>query len=382
MRFLTNALSGREALLIDPAKATDHKKAAEAAGFTDMVAALFGSAPKPYKAGSVGVIPLHGVIGKGLSPLDKMTGATDLNDFASALEDYANDAEVKTILVDISSPGGTVTGVEEAGAMLARVQKPTVAFTETEMASAAYWIGSQADRVVSTPSATVGSIGVYMAFADVSKAYESMGVKMEVIKSGTLKGAGIEGTSLSEAQRADLQAQVDSIHADFRSAVTSKRSSVATSDMEGQVFSGKVGAQKGLVTGLTTSFNQLVADLNGKPIARPMNANAKAKQTAKIKAVLATPKAMEDSVSELLSPRQRYLYDEVEGVVETFGQFDQTSGPEGAHYAAPSPFINSGLQCSNCVFFRGGRACELVAGDIDPNAICKLWIIPGSLIKE
>jgi len=382
MRFLTNALSGREALLIDPAKATDHKKAAEAAGFTDMVASLFGSAPKPYKAGSVGVIPLHGVIGKGLSPLDKMTGATDLNEFAIALEDYSNDPEVKTILVDISSPGGTVTGVEEAGAMLSRVQKPTVAFTETEMASAAYWIGSQADRVVATPSATVGSIGVYMAFADVSKAYESMGVKMEVIKSGTLKGAGIEGTSLSDAQRADLQAQVDAIHADFRSAVQGKRSSVTTADMEGQVFSGKIAASKGLVTGLTTSFNQLVADLNGKPIARPANANAKAKQNAKVKAILVTPKAMEDTVSELLSPRQRALYDEVEGIVETFGKFDQTSGSEGSHYVAASPFVESGLVCSNCVYFQGGRACEVVSGDIDPNAVCKLWIIPGSLIKE
>jgi ClpP class serine protease len=152
--------------------------------------------------------------------------------------------------------------------MLARSKKATVAFTDTEMASAAYWIGSQADRVVATPSATVGSIGVYMAFADVSKAYESMGVKMEVIKSGTLKGAGIEGTSLSEGQRADLQAQVDSIHADFRSAVRSKRRLVDDSNMEGQVFSGKVGAQKGLVTGLTTSFNQLLGELNGKSVRR------------------------------------------------------------------------------------------------------------------
>ena len=262
MRFLTNALSGREALLIDPTKAADHKKAAEAAGFSDMIAALFGSAPKPYKAGSVGVIPLHGVIGKSLSPLDKMTGAVDLNDFANALEEFENDDEVITILVDISSPGGTVTGVEEVGTMLARSKKATVAFTDTEMASAAFWIGSQADRVVATPSATVGSIGVYMAFADVSKAYESMGVKMEVIKSGTLKGAGIEGTSLSEGQRADLQEQVNAIHAEFRSAVKAKRSSVKDEDMEGQVFSGRKAASKGLVTGLTTSITSLISELN------------------------------------------------------------------------------------------------------------------------
>ena len=63
-------------------------------------------------------------------------------------------------------------------------------------------------------------------------------------------------------------------------------------------------------------------------------------------------------------------------------QYDQTNGPDGAHYAAPSPFAAHGMVCANCVFYEGGRQCELVAGDIDPGAICKLWIIPGNLINE
>jgi ClpP class serine protease len=77
-----------------------------------------------------------------------------------------------------------------------------------------------------------------------------------------LKGAGIEGTSLSEGQRADLQEQVNAIHADFRNAVKAKRSSVTDSDMEGQVFSGRKAASKGLVTGLTTSLASLIYELN------------------------------------------------------------------------------------------------------------------------
>ena len=45
MRFLTNGLSGREPLLIDPTKAKDHAVLAEKFGFTDMLAQLFGVAP-------------------------------------------------------------------------------------------------------------------------------------------------------------------------------------------------------------------------------------------------------------------------------------------------------------------------------------------------
>jgi protease-4 len=262
MRFLTNALSGREALLIDPIRAKQHAEAAQAAGLGEMLAQFFGDKPKAYKAGKVGIVPLRGVVGKSLAPIDRMTGAVDLDEFANDLEEMEADPEVETILVDISSPGGTVTGVEEASAMLARLSKPTVAFTDTEAASAAYWIGSAADRFVATPSATVGSIGVYMAIPDYSKAFEQAGISMQVVKAGKLKGAGIEGTTLTEEQKEDLQEQVNSIHADFKASVKYKRKMVADEDMEGQVFSGKVAARKGLVTGLVGSMNDLIRSLN------------------------------------------------------------------------------------------------------------------------
>lgn len=256
MRFLTNGLSGREPLLIDPAKAKDHAVLAEKFGFTDMLAQLFGVAPKPYvTADSIGVIPVVGVIGKGLSPLEKMMGAVDVNELSDALDAFAMNPEVEKIALQVSSPGGTVTGVEELANKVRGIGKPTLAYTDSEMASAAYWIASAADRVVASPSSTVGSIGVYMAIPDYSKAAEMAGIKMVVVKSGKFKGAGIEGTSLDEGQLANLQESVDTIHADFKAAVNMKRKMVKAESMEGQVFSGKQAAANGLVTGLADSFN-------------------------------------------------------------------------------------------------------------------------------
>ena len=114
MRFLTNGLSGREPLLIDPAKANDHAVLAEKFGFTDMLAQLFGIAPKPYvTADGVGVIPVYGVIGKGLTPLEKMMGAADVDELSAAVDAFAMNPDVTRIALQVSSPGGTVTGVEE-----------------------------------------------------------------------------------------------------------------------------------------------------------------------------------------------------------------------------------------------------------------------------
>ena len=88
-----------------------------------------------------------------------------------------------------------------------------------------------------------------------------------------------------------------------------------------------------------------------------------------------------ESTEQKLNFRQRQLYESYEEVAKKFGLFDQTVGADGAHYVENSPFSKEGLICSNCVFFKGGRACEIVEGDIDPNAVCKLWIISDDLIK-
>ena len=81
-----------------------------------------------------------------------------------------------------------------------------------------------------------------------------------------------------------------------------------------------------------------------------------------------------------VEPVQKALYEALEEVVDIHGKFDQTTGPHGAHYVAESPFASEGLVCSNCLFYEGARACEIVSGDIAPEAICKFWQIPEALI--
>ena len=84
---------------------------------------------------------------------------------------------------------------------------------------------------------------------------------------------------------------------------------------------------------------------------------------------------------ENITPRQDLLENQLKTVVETFGPFDQSTGADGAHYVPASPFAAEGMVCSSCVFFEGGNRCEIVSGEILPEAICKFWIIPENLIN-
>ena len=247
-------------MLIDPITAKQYAHDAEKFGFTDLIAQVFGEVAKPYKIGSYGIIPVVGVIGKGLSPLDKMTGATDVNDISDNIDEYLNDIEVKTIIFHIDSPGGVVGGVEELARKISNLKKPTIAYTDGMMCSAAYWLGSSADRVIASPSSSVGSIGAYMNLIDVSQAYAEMGVKAVVIKSSAspFKGAGIEGTSLSPEQIDYFQNEVDDIYNNFVASVKSKRKMASDEAMKGQWMSGKIASSMGLLTGLSDCLSDVI----------------------------------------------------------------------------------------------------------------------------
>jgi len=82
----------------------------------------------------------------------------------------------------------------------------------------------------------------------------------------------------------------------------------------------------------------------------------------------------------MLTPRQAALVQAYEGIAEIHGPFDQSIGPDGAHYVAASPFAAEGMVCSSCALYEGPRSCDVVAGDIDPGAVCKLWVIPQQLL--
>lgn len=258
MRFLQNGLKGREPLAIDPHRAADAKAIADKYAFSDIIAKLLGDRPQAYvRQDGIGVIPIDGVIGKGVSPLESMLGAADIDAISEAIDAFEADPAVKKIAFRVNSPGGTVTGVPELASKIRRMSKPTMAYGE-EANSAALWIAAAADRFTALPSGSIGSVGVYMVIPDFSQAYADAGVRMVVIKSkqSPLKGAGIEGTSLTEAQLADLQAQVDNIDEDFMASVRMTRTNVSQDAFTGGTFSGKQAARLGLVTGLADSFEE------------------------------------------------------------------------------------------------------------------------------
>ena len=366
-------------MLIDPIKAANHMKYAEKYGVVDGVLDMFfNPVEKPYVTQSgTGVITVKGAMGVGLTKFERLTGGVDMEDITDQIDAMLANPAVQRIAFNVSSPGGTVLGTPELADKVANIPLPTMAYTKDMMASGAVYAFSQADQVVASNSAYVGSIGVIMVDESYAAYYEQIGLKMEIFRAGKYKAANVAGEGYSDDMRAEEQARINAMYEQFKQVVLRKRSMASRADMEGQIFTGEEAAAKNLITGLATSFASALASFEGTD-GKEAKKITMAKTGKKAKAI-AKPLAseLEDEVLDLLTPRQKEMVDGYVEVEELFGPFDQGIGPDGAHYVAESPFGNEGLLCQNCVFYRGPRGCGIVSGDIDPNGICKLWVIPN-----
>ena len=208
------------------------------------------------------VVAINGVFGHKLSAAQKAYGGVDVVDVIDAIESAAGNEAVERIVLDIDSPGGTVGGIPELAETIEDVQrggqKQIIAFTDSMMASAAYWAAAGANAIYAAPSAEVGSIGVYMPVVDTSQSLKEQGINVELIKAGKFKGAGFPGVAIDEDVRQFLQAEVSETYDEFASFVTKYRPTLGGDKMQGQTFSGKRAAQIGMADGVKKNLNSLL----------------------------------------------------------------------------------------------------------------------------
>jgi ClpP class serine protease len=125
------------------------------------------------------------------------------------------------------------------------------------------WIGAQAEMIFATPSARVGSIGVYRCWLDDSAALAQDGMKRELFEAGAHKAAGLR--PITEEERTIFQAEVDQIHADFKAEVLSQRPGVPDTAMQGLVYWGASAQDNGLVDVFVDCFTDLESYLQNQP---------------------------------------------------------------------------------------------------------------------
>ena len=220
----------------------------------------------PYtKVGKVGVVNISGSLIPGEVPklVADWFGVMGYDNIKQAVVAALSDKGVKSIQLRVGSGGGAVQGLKATADFLAQAGeiKPVYTYSDSMMASAAYWLGSTSSHVSVGDMANVGSIGTIAVQTEYTKMREAAGITDTVIRSGKYKALGHPLEKLSQDAHDQIQERLDYMTSKFVAAVAENRgrsADVVDSVMgQGRVFIGEQALAVGLVDAVETEQEAL-----------------------------------------------------------------------------------------------------------------------------
>jgi ClpP class serine protease len=214
----------------------------------------------------VAVVPIIGPLVARGDWLSMLVGAPSYGEVGDAITAALADPAARAVLLEVDSPGGEIGGlfdlVDRIVALRDASDKPLWAVASESALSAAFAIASVADRLYVTRTAEIGSVGVVAIHVDESAADAMAGLKWTLIHAGRKKVDGNPHESLSGSARADIQADVDALHAELVALMARNRDmgAEAVGATEAAIYRGQRAVSVGFADQLGT-VGQALAEL-------------------------------------------------------------------------------------------------------------------------
>ena len=170
----------------------------------------------------VALIPIKGMITlEGTSTLLQQT--TSGNEIVEKLEDANQNNQVKAIVLEINSPGGTVIGSKVVADKIKEIEKPIIAVVTEYGTSGAYWIASQADYIIADELSFIGSISVVGSHLEFAGLLENYNITYRQLTTGDYKDLGTPYRTMTNQEQELLMQRLEGIHNYFVNEVAQGR---------------------------------------------------------------------------------------------------------------------------------------------------------------
>jgi ClpP class serine protease len=255
------------------------------------------SASLLMRSGGVAQINVIGSLFRYANVFTRISGGASVEGIQAELDEAIADPSVRSILLNIDSPGGQVSGISDLAQSIRNSSKPVTAFVDDLGASAGYWLASAAHRIVASDTSALGSIGVVATVMQDKR--ETPGVKrFQFVSSISPKKRTDLDTDEGKAQ---IQAIVDDLAAVFLGKVATYRgisTAAVLSDFgQGGLLIGADAVAAGMADEIGTR-ESVMAQLLRQPRTYSFGANTAAKNPERItpmdKPVAADPKPAEE----------------------------------------------------------------------------------------
>lgn len=174
------------------------------------------------------------------------------------------------VLLRLNSGGGAMHAYGLAAAQLGRLRSKDLPLTiavDHIAASGGYMMAVEAEEIVASPWALVGSIGVAMEFPNVHRLLKTMQIDWQELTAGEDKRNATVAGEMTEDRRARLRDEIELAHDAFRNYVKSRRPGLQLEEAAtGAVFFGPRAMAMGLVDRLATSDEVLLERAAAGPV--------------------------------------------------------------------------------------------------------------------
>ena len=224
---------------------------------------------KPYRiVDGAAIVPVHGTLAHRFGSVNPYSGMTGYDGIKLHFDMAEADPDVKGIIYDIDSRGGSVDGMFDIVAHIKKNQtKPSRSIVDPLAASAAQYFSAVADEVTLSMTDQMGSIGAMTAHYDVSKAMEDSGKKITLIAAGNRKVEGNPYEALPESVFNSRKSKLEEIRKMFVQGLVDMRGCnyQALMDTEAAVLSSAEAVDLKLATKIMSpddSMNEFIDQIN------------------------------------------------------------------------------------------------------------------------
>jgi protease-4 len=164
--------------------------------------------------------------------------------FREALRKAEADSDIAGVIVRINSPGGTVSASDtiyhEIMAFKQKKRIPVTAYIMELGASGGFYVASASDRIVASPTALTGSIGVIALRLNLEGLFSKIGVSGETYKSGPKKDFWSPFRPSTPEEKKMLQDIIDKLYARFVEVVYANRQKLLTREEVKALADGRI----------------------------------------------------------------------------------------------------------------------------------------------
>ncbi len=218
-----------------------------------IILALFVFSSVPSFTPCVAVVKVEGEIATSGSSGGLFGGGTTGSDEIAELAKEANDrSEVKAVVFEVNSPGGSVVASREIYESIKGVTKPKVAYFREVAASGGYYVSMGTDYIVANPDTITGSIGVISTHQELVGLFEKLGINETAITTGPHKDMGSPAREMTEEERQIIRDIISEMYGEFKGVVVESRGDRLDMGQfdkmtDGRIVTGRQAYRAGLV---------------------------------------------------------------------------------------------------------------------------------------